>query len=173
MNPNDRIDVAAGGRKGTTTMKKPKKLTIGWRETVSLPDLDLTSFQAKIDTGARTTALHATNIRQLEINGRMWVEFLPDHQVLDGSDLCAAPVLHRRSITNTSGTPEERFIITSHLTLGPRQARIEISLTDRSDMVFPVIIGRTGLRQLRMIVDPVRSWLLSQKPLGLSERDIT
>ncbi|PYG26397.1 ATP-dependent zinc protease family protein [Pelagimonas varians] len=153
-------------------MKKPKKLVIGWRETVSLPDLDLTGFQAKIDTGARTTALHATNIRKLEINGRLWVEFLPDHQVLEGSDLCAAPVLHKRCITNTSGTPEERFIITSHIHLGARQARIEISLTDRTDMIFPIIVGRTGLRQLRMIVDPVRSWLQSEKPHGLSERDL-
>lgn len=152
-------------------MKKPEKLVIGWRETVSLPDLGLPDFQAKIDTGARTTALHATNIKQVEINGQMWVEFLPDHQVLGGLDLCAAPVLHKRCITNTSGTPEERFIITSHLKLGSRQARIEISLTDRTDMIFPVIVGRTGLRQLRLIVDPVRSWLQSQKPHGLSEGD--
>lgn len=144
-------------------VKKAAKAMIGWRERVSLPDLGLGEFEAKIDTGARTTALHATSIRSYSSGGTLWVEFLPDHMLLTNSDKCVLPVHHIRSITNTSGIPEERIIAVTTLCIGARQQKIEISLSDRSDMVFPMIVGRTALRLLRLTVDPSRSWLQSSQ----------
>lgn len=136
-----------------------ENMMIGWRETASLPDLDLRRFRAKIDTGALTTALHATKITRLEVRGQQWVEFLPDHEVLEDVQHCVLPLLHTRQITNTSGVPEERFIVATTLQIGTRKGRIEVSLTDRSDMRFPIIIGRSALRLLRLTIDPSRSWL--------------
>lgn len=140
-----------------------KKLKIGWRETVSLPDLGINRFAAKFDTGALTTALHATNVVRFQRDGRPWVRFTPDHDALQAAEDCALPLLHTRSITNTSGVPEERFIVATTLRIADRAGRIEVSLTDRSDMKFPIIIGRSAMRLLRVTIDPSRSWLVSQK----------
>lgn len=141
---------------------------IGWRETVSLPDLELPLLRAKIDTGARTTALHASNIARIEVNGAPWVEFLPDHDQLGVGKvciapirLCSAPIHHQRQIRSSDGISEERFIITTRLQLGQREAQVEVSLTDRSDMKSPIIVGRTAMRLLNFMVHPARSWLQS------------
>ena len=150
---------------------RPKKLMIGWRETVSLPDVGIHRFAAKLDTGALTTALHATEMRRVRAEGRDWVEFMPDHNGLDVAHACRLPLLHRRSITNTSGVPEERFIVATTLRIGDRQERIEVSLTDRSDMTYPIIIGRSAMRLLRLTVDPTRSWLHSKRTTQTSGRE--
>ena len=136
---------------------------VGWRETVSLPDLGLEGFRAKIDSGALTTALHATNTSTLEIRNKQWVEFLPDHNLLEKPNYLALPVLHTRRVTNTGGVSEERFIVTTRLQIGDRSDRIEMSLSDRSDMKFPIIIGRSALRLLGLCIDPSRSWLQSKR----------
>lgn len=138
--------------------KRPPKLIIGWRETVSLPDLGLDMIPAKIDSGARTTALHAEHIRLIERGGQTLVEFLPDHHALDGADLIARPLVHVREITNTSGVPERRFIIRSMMHLGGRRRETDISLTDRAGMQFPIIIGRRALKGMRLLVDSSKSW---------------
>lgn len=146
--------------------QRPEKLMIGWRETVVLPELSVGPFSAKIDTGARTTALHATDINCSVTDLGVQVSFTPDHSALEEPRRITLPVHHMRDITNTSGTPEMRVIITTMLRLGPRSHPVEISLSDRSDMVFPMIVGRTALRLLRLTVDPARSWLQSPKPKG-------
>lgn len=143
--------------------RKPKKM-IGWREIVSLPDLNINRLRSKTDTGARTTALHASCISETEINGQRWVEFIPDHDPSVPDINCKARVLHVRNITNTSGVPERRFIIATTLRIGEQEQRIEVSLTNRSEMKFPLILGRTALRLCRLTVDPSRSWLVSEKP---------
>lgn len=138
---------------------------IGWRETVSLCELGMERFPAKIDTGARTTAIHASDIKLYDIDGQTWVEFTPNHVRLTHVEQCALPVHHIRSFTNTSGVAEERIVAITELRIGERSERIEVSLSDRTDMRFPMIVGRTALRQLRLTVDPSRSWLQSPKPL--------
>lgn len=137
----------------------PKKMMIGWHQTISLPDLGTHRFKAKIVTGARTTALHATNFSRMEVDGRQFVRFLPDHGLFDDVEERCLPIPHRRKITNTGGIAEERFIVATALQVGSRRARVEISLTDRSDMRYPIIVGRSALRVLRLSVDPSRSWL--------------
>ena len=144
--------------------KRPPKLMIGWREMITFPNWGLLGVRSKTDTGARTTALHARDVAEYEQDGVSWVSFLCDHDALGPSEPIHAKVLHRRNITNTSGVPEARYIVTTVVQIGPRQARVEISLADRGDMGFPVILGRTAMRQLRLTVDPGRSWLQSDKP---------
>ena len=157
-------------KNSTATNKSgPTRAIIGWREIVSLPDLKMNYLKAKIDTGARTTALHASNISEFKIDGKLWVKFFPDHDELKSSVVCKAPVMHIRNITNTGGIPEERYIIATRLCIGELDRRIEISLTDRSGMKYPVILGRTALHLFRVNVNPSRSWLLSKKHVARSE----
>lgn len=152
--------------------RRPKRLMIGWRETISLPDLGIHRFAAKNDTGALTTALHASDITCVESEGLLWVRFYPDHDGINNAEPCVLPVLHKRDITNTGGIPESRLIVSTTLQIGPRKAQIEVSLTDRSDMTYPIIIGRSAMRLLRLTIDPTRSWLQSQRNPQVSGKDL-
>ncbi|MGM0516654.1 MAG: ATP-dependent zinc protease [Pseudomonadota bacterium] len=140
---------------------KPRQI-IGWREHIALPDLAIDRIKAKVDTGARTTALHAEGIEEFRRDGRVWVRFLtpPYH----GSDCepVSARVIDRREIRNTSGIPQERPIIHTTLVIGHRHWGIDISLTDRTEMGFDLILGRTALRRHRLLVDPGRSFLAEE-----------
>lgn len=142
-----------------TRVKTPT--LIGWREYVALPQLGLASLFAKIDTGARTSALHATHIAPFDRDGAAWVRFhVPHHGKLHAAD-CEAPLVEEeRHITNTSGVPEARHIIETLLVLGRRRWRIEVSLTDRSSMKSPLILGRTAIRRHGVLVDAGRSFLV-------------
>lgn len=146
-----------GTRRKTRAARLPT--IIGWREHIGLPDLGLVAVSAKIDTGARTTALHASRIRTYERDGELWVEFHPEHERLEASRLCWMPVHDRRSITNTSGVPEERVIIRTRLLIATHALHVDVSLSDRTDMSYPIIIGRSALRRARLLVDSGRSWL--------------
>lgn len=137
---------------------------IGWREYVGLPDLGVSSMRAKIDTGARTSALHAAGIERFERDGADWVRFAP----LTGrkNELrCEAPIVHHRHIKNTGGSSEERPIIETTLVLGRHRWVIEVSLTNRDNMEFDLIVGRTAVRRHRMVVNPGRSYIAGP-PLG-------
>lgn len=132
---------------------------IGWREDVGLPDLEIASLRAKIDTGARTSALHAVDIRVSEEDGVAWASF---HVPLaDRRTPCwhRARIVDRRWIKNTSGVPEQRYVINTMLVLGRRRWHIEVSLADRGQMGFDLIIGRTALRRRRLLVNPGKSFL--------------
>jgi hypothetical protein len=152
---------------GMTREKKPKKppLVIGWREIVTLPDLGLEAFRAKIDTGARTTALHASHIATCVEDGAEWVTFRPPRIGPHTPKTCRARVADRRQIKNTSGRPEERIVIRTHLHIAARNFLIDVSLADRADMRFPMIIGRSAIRNHRLLVDSGRSWLTRPSPL--------
>ena len=132
---------------------------IGWREIVSLPDLGLFRIRAKIDTGARTSALHADSIEPYERDSGRWVAFHPCHPGMSEAGICHWPVHDRRSIRNTSGVPEERIIIRTRIHLAGHRFLIELSLANRSDMAFPIIIGRSAIRRHGLLVDGARSWL--------------
>ncbi|MEX5728187.1 hypothetical protein Ga0609869_001540 [Rhodovulum iodosum] len=156
---------AAAGKKTAHKRAKTPPLVIGWREIVDLPDLGLDRVKAKIDTGARTTALHAGDLRFYDAGGAQWVEFRPPDLGHVAPDLCRARVHDRRAIKNTSGVPEERVIIRTHLHIANRNFLIEVALANRGDMAFPIIIGRTAIRYHRLLVDSGRSWITRPKPL--------
>ncbi len=130
---------------------------------VGLPDLVSCRIPAKIDTGARTSSLHATEIERFDRDGHRWVRFLLD--LGEGRSepvTCEVPRADKRLITSSNGEGQERFIIKTRLQLGEHSFRAEFSLADRSDMKFPILIGRTALRS-RFVVEPGRSWLQSTK----------
>lgn len=130
---------------------------IGWREEVALPDLHIARLKAKVDTGARTSALHAEAIERFERGGRAWVRFSVPLAASAGR--IEAPVADERAIRNTSGRPERRIVIRTLLVLGRRRWPIEVSLADRTEMAFDLILGRTAIRGRRLCVDPGRSFL--------------
>lgn len=140
-------------------MKERKPLTVvGWRELVSLPELRLAGIPAKIDTGARTSSLHAHVLEDFMRDGERFVRFAVDW---DGErHFCEAVHVDVRGITSSNGDTQERFVIKTPLRIGNVTFRAEISLADRSQMQFPMLIGRTALRR-RMVVDSGHSWLQS------------
>ena len=112
---------------------------IGWREHVALPELGIHSMRAKIDTGARTSALSTSDLEQFERDGRTWVRFsLPAGRKSKGR--YEAPLADIRDIKNTGGVAETRPIIETTIVLGKRAWVIEISLADRENMQFDMIV---------------------------------
>lgn len=136
---------------------------IGWREWVGLPRLGVPRIKAKIDTGARTSALHAEEVEAFERDGTAWVRFKITPGEEGGEWLtCEAPVADRREIKNTSGVPEQRYIINTSLRLGTRRWSIEMSLANRAQMGFELILGRTAIRRRKLVVNPGRSFLAGE-----------
>lgn len=138
----------------------PSGKIVGWRELVGLPDLNIEQLRAKIDSGARTSAIHAENQERFDRDDVNWVRFrLPSP---DGKQvqILEAPVFDEREIKNTGGLPELRIIIRTTLLIGTHRTRIDVSLADRKNMGFDLILGRTAIRQLRLLIHPGRSFLL-------------
>lgn len=131
---------------------------IGWREIVHLPDLGLRGIPAKIDTGARTSSLHATILDEFERDGELFVRFAVDFERQKVRQVCEAVHIDWRGITSSNGDTQRRRIIKTPLKIGALRFRAEISLADRSDMQFPMLIGRSSLRG-RFVVDSGHSWL--------------
>ena len=138
--------------------ERPPPLVVGWRELVRLPELGLTGIPAKIDTGARTSSLHAHVLDDFMRDGERFVRFAVDW----GGErhFCEAIHVDVRGITSSNGDKQTRFVIKTPLTIGKLRFRAEISLADRSQMQFPMLIGRSALRR-RMVVDSGHSWLQS------------
>ena len=138
------------------------KRIVGWREWVVLPLMHSIPIKAKIDTGARTSALHAARIEPFRCNADHWVEFeLDRHDLINTSGPFRAPVKDQRLVRNSGGRAEERYLIETILRLGDDEWPIDVTLTGRPAMNFPMLIGRTALRG-RFVVDPGRSYLTTK-----------
>jgi hypothetical protein len=146
-------------------MAKKTKLTVGWREWVSLPGLGIEHIKAKIDTGARTSALHAFSVRTFKKQGKKMVRFRihPYQRRKDIVVECVAPVLDRRWVTDSGGHREQRYVIESNVNLGEELWPIELTLTNRESMKFRMLLGRTAMKG-RLIVNPGRSYIVGKKP---------
>lgn len=143
-------------------MKRKLLPPVGWRELVDLPGIGLTSIPAKIDTGARTSSLHARVLEDFEREGQHYVRFAVDWD--DIAHEGEAVRVDLRGITSSNGETQNRYVIKTPLRIGNVEFRAELSLADRSDMKFPMLVGRTALRR-RFVVDSGRSWLQSASRL--------
>lgn len=140
-------------------MKTPKVLpVVGWRELVHLPELGLHGVSAKIDTGARTSSLHGTVLEEFERDGQKYVRFAVDYERQHVRQVCEAVHVDVRGITSSNGETQYRYVIKTPLKIGDVEFRAEISLANRRDMKFPMLIGRSSLRR-RFVVDSGYSWL--------------
>jgi hypothetical protein len=139
-----------------------KKLlaTIGWREWVTLPDLEIKSIKAKVDTGARTSALHAFNIHYVHKHGRTFVQF-EVHPLQRNSRRtvhCEAPLVEERFVTDSGGKRTLRPVIETRAVVGTETLLIELTLTSRDEMGFRMLLGRQAMRG-RFLVHSGRSYL--------------
>lgn len=142
-----------------------KKLpVIGWREWVSLSDLGIDKIKAKVDTGARTSALHAFSLRPFTENGknRITFEIHPLQHNTNQIVTCTADVIDRREVTDSGGHTEKRYVITTPLTIAGQTWPIEITLTERENMLFRMLLGRSALRK-HFVVNPARSFVTTRK----------
>jgi hypothetical protein len=141
-----------------------KKL-VGWKEWISLPEIGITAMQCKVDTGAKTSALHAFKVDSFESNGQLWVRFSVHLDEMDLSKIqaCEAKVVDKRSVTDSSGNISDRFFIETTLEIGESHYPIQVSLTDRDTMKFNMLLGRSALRKGHFIVDSSKSYLQGNK----------
>jgi len=145
---------------------------VGWREWVALPDWGVPAIKAKIDTGARTSALHAFDIETTERRGVIWARFVvhPWQESRADEVVVEAPLLERRAVRSSSGTARMRPVVLTTVRLAGHDVPIEVTLTRRDEMGFRMLIGRQALRR-RFVVDPARSYLGGRPERGLLERN--
>jgi hypothetical protein len=136
---------------------------IGWREWIGLPELNIARIKAKIDTGARTSALHAFSLQPFEENGKRRIRFdiHPYQHEVGVITTCVADVVDRRLVTDSGGHEEERYVIKTLVKIADQTWPIEITLTERENMLFRMLLGRSALRK-HFIVNPARSFVTTR-----------
>lgn len=148
-------------------------VTLGWRERLALPQLGINVLKAKLDTGARSSSLHVDTLEEFRRDGDTWLRFalhLGTRQSL--AVHCEARALDRRTVTDTGGRRTERWFIRSEVQLAGARFSVDINLTDRRHMLFPMLIGRSALNG-RFIVDPSRSYTHSRPSPAAAEPGMT
>lgn len=137
---------------------------IGWREWLSLPELGIKAIKAKIDTGAKTSALHAFSVETFKENGQDKVKFMlhPLQRNISKIIVCTATILDTRIVSDSGGHKEERFVIQTPVQLGTRIWPIEITLTNRDTMKFRMLLGRSALNH-HYHIDPAKSYLVGKR----------
>ena len=155
---------AKAGKTGAT------RPTIGWREWIALPEFEIANIKAKIDTGARSSALHAYDVEPFTRRGARYVRFKvhPYQRDTRFTRRAEAPLIDMRPVKNSGGTSELRPVVETLLHLGDTAFTIELTLTNRDEMGFRMLLGRQAVRG-RFVIDPGRSFLVG-KPAGRRHR---
>lgn len=135
---------------------------LGWREWVALPQLNISKIKCKVDTGARTSALHAYFVEPDTARNTVRFGIHPFQNNTETRLICETDIKDYRLVSDSGGHKEKRYVIESDITLGRFNWRIEINLTDRDTMRFRMLLGRTAIKN-RFLVDPFRSYLM-RKP---------
>ena len=142
----------------------PDPVAVGWREWVTLPEMSELPVKAKIDTGARTSALHAFGLWIVDRDGTDWASFElhPVQRSSAGSVRVEAPVVSYRRVRSSNGQVENRPVVRTPVRLGGLEWPIEVTLASRDAMGFRMLLGRAAVRS-RFLVDPGRSFLMTPK----------
>lgn len=137
---------------------------VGWREWASLPDLGIKYLKCKIDTGARSSALHAFYVEPFEKNGIQRVRFgiHPRQRNVDKVVECVSDIIDERIVTDSGGHKEKRIVIQTTVVMAKHVFPVEMTLTNRDTMRFRMLLGRTAMAN-RFIVDPGASYLFGKK----------
>lgn len=140
---------------------------VGWREWVALPELGVKRIKAKFDTGAKTSAIHAFEIARYRRDSQDWVRFTvhPLQHTPARERVCEKPILDERWVTNPGGRRQKRIIIATTVRIGDDEWPIELSLTERDEMGFRMLIGRTAMHG-RVVVDPDASYRAGRRRKG-------
>ncbi len=136
------------------------RITIGWKEWCGFPQLALAAIKAKIDTGATTSALHAFDIAPYDADGISYVRFSinPLRGRREFIRQCSAPLVDKRVIIDSGGHAEERYVIHTPLMLGEQRWDIELTLTNRQQMRYRMLLGRRAM-QHHCIIDPASAYM--------------
>ena len=139
-------------------------IMLGWREWVGFPDLGIEQIKAKVDTGARTSCLHAFLIEPFDRDGVLWVRFDIHPTQRNSSKVirCEAPLLEQRVVRDSGGHEELRYVIETVVSIGSNKHAVEVTLTDRDNMKFRVLLGRTAISG-QYSVDPSGSYLRGKR----------
>lgn len=141
-------------------IQNKQKIMLGWREWVALPDLGIHAIKAKVDTGARTSALHAFNVETYIQNSVEMVRFFI-HPIQKNQEFqieCTALLKDKRQVTDSGGHKEMRYVIETNILIASQQYPIELTLTDRDTMRFRMLLGRNAMKN-RALVNPTESYL--------------
>ena len=139
------------------------KLILGSEEWCSFPELGIPTIKARVDSGAKTSALHAINISPFIKEGEHWVKFdiNPIQNNAKAVIHCEAPLVDKRVVKSSSGYREQRYVIKTKLEIGTKTWDIEVTLTNRDSMGFRMLLGREAMSG-RVLVDPEQKYLLGQ-----------
>lgn len=146
-----------------TAPYNPSKPIVGWREWIALPALGIDAVKAKIDTGARSSSLHAFDVEEFDRDGVRWVRFVvhPLQRDVATTLRAEAPVLEFRQIRSSSGHTTLRPVVSVEIELGGQRWPIELTLAARDEMGFRMLLGRQAVRG-RFAVDPGKSYVVSE-----------
>ncbi|MFA0087369.1 ATP-dependent zinc protease [Vibrio sp. 10N.261.51.F12] len=137
------------------------RMIIGNLELCSLPELGITDLEVRIDTGAKTSSLHVDNLTRTKRDGRLYVQYdlHPDIYHLEQIVHCESLVVDSRRIKSSNGDVEQRCVISTLFRLGDREWPIEVTLTNRQDMSYMMLLGREAMNE-KVYVDPSRAFLI-------------
>lgn len=152
--------------------RRPGHTTIGWREWIALPDWHIGHLKAKIDTGARTSSLHAFDLAWFDRAGSPWVRFEihPWQRSTIDAVVAELPVLATRDVKSSSGEVEHRPVVRTNVVIAGRTVEAEVTLTRRDEMGFRMLVGREALRR-RFLVDPASSYLGGRPDKSIRRRN--
>lgn len=137
-----------------------KKLVVGAVETGDLPELGIQRISMRVDTGAATSALHVENIEEFREHGKRWVSFdlLPEVHNVNGTVRITCRIKGRKTVKRTNADSQRRVVIDTRLIIGNKTWPIKLTLTDRAEMNYPMLLGREAMVG-RVTVDPEFQYL--------------